>query len=444
MNTNKTMDIVFKKSTEDEHGFVGIKIENGKTKIFFPYGYPIDELTNEEEKEQKKQIRYLMYSICESKIKTNIYSKSSDIDGTDFLYDCIFLVEDYLNNGLYQERKKTESLNTNGRVNWKKTLTNQTPMINFDNGKVCSVYFNNLYKNKTTKFDNIYTYLEIEALKIAKNVIGFLYPDFYIKNSGISNPEDLIPILKNKMIHTFNDREKRLFDSIINIIMDNKNNISPHSIRLGTTNYEVVWERMLRKVYGNADESRFFPKTTYVLKNKISGKLETKIVSNMMPDLLFVSKDTKEYYVIDAKYYAYCENYHNVNSLPKSDSISKQIIYQQKIEEQLISRNIYSEEEIKKYKPVKSMFILPYNKNTIQIDDYLPTSIFNLSFKGFGTIEAKGINNRLFKIGLAFKDTKDLITEYNEGRKYHYTNQYFELIEAYANYYNYVIDHNNY
>ena len=263
MNTNKTMDIVFKKSTEDEHGFVGIKIENGKTKIFFPYGYPIDELTNEEEKEQKKQIRYLMYSICESKIKTNIYSKSSDIDGTDFLYDCIFLIEDYLNNGLYQERKKTESLNTNGRVNWKKTLTNQTPMINFDNGKVCSVYFNNLYKNKTTKFDNIYTYLEIEALKIAKNVIGFLYPDFYIKNSGISNPEDLIPRLKNKMIHTFNDREKRLFDSIINIIMDNKNNISPHSIRLGTTNYEVVWERMLRKVYGNADESRFFPKTTY-------------------------------------------------------------------------------------------------------------------------------------------------------------------------------------
>ena len=69
-----------------------------------------------------------------------------------------------------------------------------------------------MYKNKYVNVDNIITHLEIEALKKAKELIGFLYPDFYLSKAKILNPEKHLHVLKNKISKTFDDRKKRLFN----------------------------------------------------------------------------------------------------------------------------------------------------------------------------------------------------------------------------------------
>lgn len=430
------MNIEICKTIDDKEGFVGVKIENKKTKVYFPYGYPVRLLKGANDIVLKKEIRYLLYSLVGTKADAKLNSQSFLSDENSYLYDCIYLIEDFLDKGVYLEDEIISSFKSNGKINWKKTIKNQMPMIDMKNGKISGVLFNNTYRQKNIKKENIISLLELEALKIAKENIGFLYPDFYVKETGICDYKVYLPYLKNEISHVFTDTKKRIYESIINILDNKGKKDAPVSFKIGTYDYHIVWENMLRKVYGTIDEKKYFPETTYTLKTKNDNSLKRLVVSNMRPDLLFKPKDKSEYYIIDAKYYKYCETNNDSSTLPASESISKQIIYQQKIEEQLLSSGDLTRNFIMVNEPVHSMFILPYDKSNYDGEEFLPSSIKELAFKGFGSIEAKQSFDKTYIIALAFKDTKDLITEFNEGRKYHYFNQYTQLQIGYENYKN--------
>lgn len=428
------MKIELCKTIDSIDSFVGIKIENGITKVYFPYGYPVEESKKLNDLELRKQIRYLLYTISGTKADIKLNTQIAMSEESNYLYDCMYLIEEFFKNGIYKDKKQVSTTISNGKINWKRTINKQIPLISNQNNTISSIYFKNIYKDKYIFEESLVSQLHLFALEIAKNNVGFLYSDFYIDKPELDQPDKMICILIDRMKKTFIDSEKKLFEAIVNVILNKGKKYTPVSFKMGTTSYHVVWENMLRKVYGTLDESKFFPMTTYTLKRKGMNSLNRVVLSTMRPDLLFKPKNRNEYYVIDAKYYKYFESNFDSNNLPASESISKQIIYQQKIEEQLVREKVFTQNYLIIKKPVRSMFILPYNKNKFSTDEYISSSINELAFKGFGTIETNQFGNQTYSISLAFKDTKDLIIEYNEGRKYHYDSQYENIVTSFEEY----------
>ena len=386
---------VCKSCLEDEFGRVGIKFEKNKVSIYFPLGYNIP--SNEFPNLQRKSVIDILTTMSLSKIKDLYDDYENEIGSIDVfpIHAYLWVLNDYISNGLYNEKEKVYIRSQVGKTNWKRTFA--TNALYSEQGAI----YLTPYVDKKRTIDNIIT--EIHALCINHSIeqIGWLFGkvekvDYKYDNK---HKDYYIQVLNEELRKSFNDRKKTLLINMLSIIKGKFDYNSTESVNdILTTNYSHAWEKMVDSVFGNDSIKNYRPELKWCnLPRKVSDPL-------MRPDTIIKRKNKRELFIIDSKYYKYAviDN----GNLPGAEDIDKQITYGD------YCSNPHNFDKPLEYdiEKIYSAFIVPYNK-------YNNKFRFNDDFVYAGYAESKARtnnsgNSQHKNIALMLMDTKYLIDCY--------------------------------
>lgn len=383
-----------KKSTEDELGRVGIEFKNEYINIYFPHGYRLPK--EEDINAQREAVIDLLNTMSLTKDideKGYLREKNGDISGFP-VNSYLWLLNDYINNGLFNIREKVYIQSQKGKINWKRTFST-TPIFS-EQGAV----YLNPYVEKNTKIDNIITEIHAYCINDCIEQIGWLFGniekvDYKILNF---NKELYLNVLNEELKKTFNDRVKTMLNNMIVIIKNKFNNNKTEMIDdILTLNYHYAWEKMIDKVYGNDSIENYRPELSW---NNLPEKVPNP---HMRPDTINIDKSKRELFIIDSKYYKY--GIIRGGKLPGAEDIDKQITYGDYCSD---SKNFIEPIEYDTDK-IYNAFILPYNK-----EDNRFNYCDNVKFIGFAESKARTGRERIThkRVALILMDTKYLIDCY--------------------------------
>ncbi len=379
-------DICHVSSNSFNDDYVGIKFLEDGIKVYFPLGYEIPSNNSD----CRKSIIKLLKTISIEKKLNKSDSKYSLTKGKDReipINSFLWIINDYLNNGLYNDKEKIYVKGKNGKINWKKTLNTKFYVSN------SSVIYLDTYVEKNTLEDNIITDIHAYCVNISIDYIGWIFGNIPRPNYNNIRTDKInyyIAIINKEFLQSFEDKKKELLLNLKKILEmtggKNKNNLK----NIGTNNYKYIWEYMVKSVYGNLDPKLYFPNSKYkliYLENAIDS-------TKLRPDtILEVGKDL---YILDAKYYKYGVT-KNPSDLPNTDSIQKQITY-----------GDHAKNKINKHEKIFNAFIIPYNKYNNKFG--LEKSI---EYVGFAKSSWRNSNELYDHISIILMDTRFLIDCYN-------------------------------
>lgn len=364
---------------------VGIEFEKDIINVYFPLGYDIPKLSDsrEQRKQEKKAILDIIktISLCKNNESEYKYNHNSGKNREIPIYSYLWILNNYLKNGLYNVMDKKYISSQKGKINWKRTI-NTKPFFSED-----EIVYLNPIAEVNTKEDNIITEIHAICINYCIDKIGWIFGNI----SKITGYQQTLPdmvyinILHRELVKTFNDRKKTLLNHLLKILINkSENDEADIKNNMLVDNYHYAWEYMIREVFGNDNENikEYFPTITWSLKYKKGPK------PRMRPDT--VIKKDNDLYIIDAKYYKYgvLEN----GNLPGAEDVDKQITYGE--------FNNY------RYNNVYNAFLMPYNKNENEFNSNL--NILDIgNVKSNARIASNG--EKYKKIAIILVDTKYLI-----------------------------------
>lgn len=334
-------------TNNDNDRFVGFKVDSESASVFFPIGYQLPETENE----LRVDIIRLINILSEYNEKKDSFYK---LVGLNSLKEVKFPINAYLEiinyyleeRAYYIEKEVVYKESDRGKTDWTRTIHKQKPIIQVNNSVI---YLNKIVRfsspNENKLITQIHKYCVFESFK----KIGWLFTTDYPPRPEIQYNKNLfIDELNFKLRKTNNDRNKRLFNSMISMLNYYDNEVKMDYFHYGTFNFEYVWEMMIDKVFGVKNKDKYFPKAIWHLKNDKFRKFEA-----LRPDTIMVFED--KIFVLDAKYYKYGIT-GNLSHLPEGKSIHKQITYGEFISTNKKFINDRSNKEV-----VFNAFLMPYN-----------------------------------------------------------------------------------
>lgn len=376
---------------ETNDNFVGIKYNKDKINIIFPLGYNIPK---DNDKECRKSVMNLFKTISLTHEKNYDYSNDDQIqqDNNDLpINSYIWMLSDYIENGLYSDNEKVYKQQQNGKINWKKTF--KTKFLISNNSLV---YLNPIVE-QNSNIKNIITEIHSYCVDKSIDIIGPLFngiSKLNFINADINRINYYIQLIDKEKLRTFDDRKKMLLYHMRLILLEQINNGSNQIRQFGTKHYEYIWEYMINKVLGDKEIDKYYPTTNYYINNR-----RPYMPSKLRPDTIFVYNDN--FYILDSKYYKFGVTSLN-KDLPNSDSIQKQVTYGE-----FVNNNFNLD---KKYKNIYNAFIIPYNKLKNHFE-----SNSNINYCGYAICNwklNKQYNHKYLKVAIILLDTKFLIDSF--------------------------------
>lgn len=346
--------------------FVGIKSENidGKhnLSIHFPLGYKISD-TEDVVRDEILELVTVLQEYNDERSRISKISPEQVLKTVRFPVQAYMtVIMEYLNNGYYQIKEEQFARGTAGQVHWPRTVLLETKnAIPTKNGIVYPKFrvkqHNETDKDLITEINKFCVYQSYVRL-------GWIYKlSLPQKPRPVDNIELYREFLNEKKLRTNVDKDKRLFQSMLDILNFENTTDDPEQFYFGTNNFEYIWERLIQATYGNVEKDYYFPRTKWLLnigKERENAALE--------PDT--VMKDDKDLYILDSKYYKYGVTRLPFD-LPNSSSINKQISYGE-----YVTYNEKFAEERKNGMEVYNAFLMPYDSKyeaynlKKQVDNY--------------------------------------------------------------------------
>jgi len=373
--------ICFNSSNCQADNFVGISFENDDVKVFFPMGYRIPDNNLE------CRISILNLINVISIVKNKQFDSRFGLDsGSGYeipINSYIWIISDYLNNGLYFDIEKKYVKNQSGKINWKKTINSKYYVS--DN----NIVYLDLYVERKFSEKSIITDIQMFCLEKSIKEIGWLFGNISSPRSNLdeNNLIYYINIINKELIRTFDDKKKRLLVHMRKILENTFSNENDTiSKKYGTHDFDYVWEYMIGDVFGNEDVSEFFPDSSLFILD-----WEEKKASYLRPDTILSFGNN--IYILDSKYYRFgVVTRENEKYLPQTDSIQKQITY---------GENIFNKN---KYEKVYNAFVMPYNKDNNIFDKHDDTQYVGYAKSNW---KEEKVSSRLYEhIALILADTK--------------------------------------
>ena len=148
--------------------FVGIKITHETVKIFVPALLRISD--NEKMKIQDILSFLKSISLARKKIKEQVENKILDTQEYYWPIDSyVWIISDYLENGVFYNYSIQYFNNTKGKINWKKTLQKH-PIISNGN-----IIYTDFVCSKFSQTNDIYSDIYKYCLNIANERMGWLF-----------------------------------------------------------------------------------------------------------------------------------------------------------------------------------------------------------------------------------------------------------------------------
>lgn len=365
----------------DAGDFMGIKIEDGIPKLYVPLTFRIAE----DEKQRSRDILLFLRSISlgfKDKEYINQFGLSSNDQWPIDSY--LWLIKDYLEFGLFQNREKTYKEGNYGRINWKRTIR-KTPIISNGN-----IIYTNIITEKNSATDDLLSYTYKYCLNISAERVGWLLSftgSFHLENAFSIN--EMVSAVRKASSVTFDDLKRSRLHHML-LILSNARESSQHSKEqtYGIRNYYYVFERMVDSYFGGIDQKRirdYYPHGQWNLYPNLDIAVDS---SELRPDTIRRgNKDEKYTYIIDAKMYKYGgleQLKYSTEGLPETTSIQKQITYGE-----------YVQNYVETSRVVRNMFILPFDKSIDRLSKEKGNVRYineNIAFIGFAKGDWRFVN----------------------------------------------------
>ena len=372
--------------------FIGIKIFDNQIEFHYPETYQL----SDNDEGLRKDIITILRSVSLAKTKTSDSSSYNTQFSNSYVFPLgayLWLINDYLTYGRYENREKVFERGVKGKINWKHTM-HSNPIISSGN-----IIYTEIISEKKTQIDNLITEIYYYCVQRATDSIGWLYGVSF-DSKGIDyyrlfNYKKYLNAINTEISHTFDDQKKIRLQHMKSVILGlDEDMVNTRDIIYGVDTYDYVFERMVDYMFSKVDNIKeFYPNATWDLVME-KGTVNS---SNLRPDTVLI-KDNKVY-ILDAKYYRYGTTF-KVGDMPETTSIQKQITYGEYVKK--VKAGIYDD--------VYSAFVLPYSKgNNIHKNRFNN----NLEFVGIAKAtwyDSDNVNNR--NVVAVLIDTKFLITNW--------------------------------
>ena len=380
-----------------DDSFVGLKYDGNQIHIYHPECYCIAK----DSPETRNDILSLLRTISIAKTTSHEHSKAYNTqnDGGEFaLFSYLWLIKDYMSNGIYVNREKTYKVNQPGKINWKRTLQTE-PIVSGKN-----IVFTNIIVENKSNIDNILVEAHKLCVKKSIDYIGWL---FNLNSDFITVPKVTDALIneyriavQNEMNKTFLDNKRLLLRNMKNVLEGLDERSNNKEFVYGVDSYYYIFERMIDSIFGNVDRIRdYYPSAEWhLVKNEYHGKNASKL----RPDTIILLDDGNNKfnaYILDSKFYRFGYT-GDENDLPETTSIQKQITYGEYIKKN-IKRPIAN---------VYNAFILPYDKTRDKFK-----SNDNLQYIGFAKSTWKDNKDSHELIHAFLIDLKYVIHEWNRN-----------------------------
>ena len=400
-------------SLSEKDYFVGIKYDNESLRIHFPLGYKRAS-TEEELKKDVLNLIGVLSSLSDANESFIENQKIAHKENVVFpIHAYLYLIKDFLTNGYYFEKEVCYTKSTNGKANWAKTARQVKPLLQNDSVFYTEFITRKVKHNENELISQIHQYCVWESF----SKIGWLFSSFVpIKPRIKFNKSLFLSIIKTKLSQTFNEKTMLLFNYMIDVIEFLDKSSETKNFTYGTNEFEYIWESMVDSAFGEKNKTKYYPHCYWKIDGKeySSDQLEFK-QSALRPDTIMITDkgtENQKTFVLDSKYYRYGES-KQLNHLPMSGSIIKQIAYAEYIE------NKENSGELKhKSKSIYNAFIMPYESK--KADE-------NMKFVGSARTDYKAGDKSYYKIKAILIDTKWLIENHIRNDKI--VQELAELIE---------------
>lgn len=348
---------------EIQFSYVGIVLVKGKV-IFISPKYVQCKDEAKEIQLLKKIIKLLNEFSVREKLDRNRVENFSLEQETleDNLIPIIcFLLDDYIENNIYENEVDSIEVNGDGEINWDKTIELVDPIV-INN----QWFYSDLITNRS-RIDNDKYITRLHGA-IINECMEFLtttglnsiltYNVDNIENSleDLDEVDKIEREIENEIMVQFNDRKKRVLQAIKAYIAKKSDTSGVNLLLYGTRNFKWVWEVICGYVFDNEfvkngnkskykiyeiESPKWYIDNQNNLKNDDSSEYEMQ-KNRLTPDILkvVVHEASRCLLILDAKYYNLRVENECLKGNPGIDDITKQYLYHTALKSYIEKNNI--------------------------------------------------------------------------------------------------------
>jgi hypothetical protein len=361
---------------------IGSRIIKSYPKYLLSYSEPLEEM---------KQILKVLerYSNSEEQI-VNLFNGDGETRSFNVLAVILFLINDYHENGVYNNSEDIVEINGQGEILWDKTINEGFSLICNNQPYYMELYTEKTVDDESDFFKRLHECVLTECSKqLEESQLLSLFEMVPVELSeecldDFGDKEYILEKLKMELNIQFNTRKQILLKTLYSYIHQERKLFEENlGINMyGTNAFNLVWEKVCSEVFNNklttplealglsVQLSEFYDQRTKLIDiidkpvwigTNNEGDVETVkgAKDTLTPDLITITKCGNEdwFIIFDAKYYnLQLERNKNLRGNPGVSDIVKQYLYQLAYMDFINKHNI---------SVVKNCFLLPTERNEI-------------------------------------------------------------------------------
>ena len=244
----------------DGDRFVGVKADTNNAMVFFPMGYRLPE--NEEDiREDILKLIDVISTFNDSKDRLLAMDQFAAPQSVNFPVNAYMNIIRYFleQSDYYKEREQVRKTADRGKIDFPASLRKNVKFFQEDGSPFFDRY---TVKGSSPNEKNLITQIHKYCVFEAFSTLGWLFTPHLPANPHITlEPERFLFALKKKLAVTHNDKDKLLFQAMIQMLeyLDSENQNKQYYF--GTDRFEYVWEKLIDEVFGIRGKEEFFPKS---------------------------------------------------------------------------------------------------------------------------------------------------------------------------------------
>lgn len=350
--------------------------------------YPKYLLSNSNPVIELRQVLKVLEKYNSEKQTLHMHNNAEEIYSFNFLSNCLFLLHDYYNNGLYTNYRDIIETNGLGEIHWERTINNTFTLLSEGKPYYPELrtrkrisndldYFRRLHECIVTTVSNelkrvdLLDLFDISELELCDS-----------KLDDFGDKEYILYRIENELSIQFNTRKQLVLKAMYAYI-DNSNSINDIDCisMFGTNCFNLVWEEVCKFIFNNRLNQRisslkmpreldckYNPNSLLIdVIEKPFWSITGKVASDtLIPDLISIAD--KNFIIMDAKYYTPKLVFGEPPlHQPGIESVTKQYLYQLAYNQFITTHG---------FTTVRNLFLLPTESNCIRYAGTVSMNMF--------------------------------------------------------------------
>ena len=369
---------------EDENiryvfAFVGILVIAGRVLNCYPKYLK----NTTEPKEELRQVLRVLQKYRASKDELIIFSENAAGSSANRLAVILFLMQDYMENGLYTNPEEVHEINGDGEIQWERTIERSIAWISHDRPYYTELFTRRSVPDEDNYFTRLHKWILTQAsreLTDANLLELFDLPEVELTDEdgeAFGEKDVILYQLEKELNSQFVTGKQQILKAMRAYLREEKSLYDKGCFALyGTNHYNLVWEEVCSVISDNQLRKPLNKLNLPVpLQPKYKGsELLIEVIEKplwtvtgrtaketLIPDIVTIEKNEDGYRFIisDAKYYTPVLNRNEFpQRQPGIESVTKQYLYQ------LAFQKFAREHGF--IKPMLNCFLLPTEKDEVE------------------------------------------------------------------------------